>query len=93
MSNKPVKQHSPFDPPLPQTSHERLQWGRLYGCSSSLAIASAAEKVSGLLLIVSEDVQSASRLESELKFFLADERTPVLSFPDWETLPSLILWE
>ncbi|MDJ0807099.1 MAG: transcription-repair coupling factor [Gammaproteobacteria bacterium] len=80
------KVQSVFSPPLPQPPDERLQWGRLYGCSSSLAIANTAEAFSGLLLIVTEDVQSATRLEGELRFFLGDEQA-VIAFPDWETLP------
>ncbi|MEN8178627.1 MAG: transcription-repair coupling factor [Pseudomonadota bacterium] len=77
---------SVFNPPLPQQPDERLQWGQLYGCSSSLAIAAATETFPGLILVVTEDVQSATRLESELKFFLGDKQA-VISFPDWETLP------
>jgi transcription-repair coupling factor (superfamily II helicase) len=64
-----------------------LQWGRLHGCSPSLAIAAAAGDFSGLFVIISEDVQSAARLERELGFFLTDPKLPVLVFPDWETLP------
>ena len=86
MTIQPDKVKSAFQPPLPQQPEERLQWGQLYGCSSSLAIAAAADSFSGLILIVTEDVQSAARLEGELKFFLGDNQA-VISFPDWETLP------
>jgi transcription-repair coupling factor (superfamily II helicase) len=38
-------------------------------------------------MIITEDVQSAARLERELGFFLTDPKLEVLDFPDWETLP------
>ncbi len=78
---------SPFSPPLPTKPGERLQWGRLYGAASTLAIASAAAEHKGMVLVPAEDVRSASRLEAELRFFLADTDLEVLGFPDWETLP------
>ncbi|MCU7846266.1 MAG: transcription-repair coupling factor [Candidatus Thiodiazotropha sp. (ex Monitilora ramsayi)] len=78
---------SPFDPQLPKTEGERLQWGQLYGSASALAIANAARIHPGLILVVTIDVQSASRLEQELRFFLHGTGTPVINFPDWETLP------
>ncbi|MGD8589212.1 MAG: transcription-repair coupling factor [Chromatiales bacterium] len=78
---------SPFHPPLPRRQGQRLQWGRLHGCSPSLAIAAAARDFSGLFVIISEDVQSAARLERELGFFLSEQKLPVVGFPDWETLP------
>jgi len=78
---------SPLNPPLPARPQERLQWGRLYGMSDALAIASAAKRFDGLLLVLANDVQEAQHLENSLGFFLRDEQLPVLSFPDWETLP------
>jgi transcription-repair coupling factor (superfamily II helicase) len=76
-----------FEPPLPHTDRERLQWGQLYGCAGALAIANAARDYPGLLLVVAVDVQSATLLERELRFFLDDTDVPVVNFPDWETLP------
>ncbi|MEN8166243.1 MAG: transcription-repair coupling factor [Pseudomonadota bacterium] len=87
MTTQPDMVQSAFNPPLPQRPDERLEWGQLYGCSASLAIAGAAGNFPGLMLVVSEDARSASRLESELRFFLRDAQTPVIAFPDWETLP------
>ncbi len=78
---------SPLSPPLPAKPGERLQWGRLYGAASTLAVASAAAGHQGMVLVPAEDVRSASRLEAELRFFLADTDLEVLGFPDWETLP------
>ncbi|MCU7857946.1 MAG: transcription-repair coupling factor [Candidatus Thiodiazotropha sp. (ex Lucinoma borealis)] len=87
MSTQPERLHSPFSPRLPEAVDERLQWGRLYGCSASLAIANAAKAFHGLLLVVTPDMPSATRLERELSFFLDTTDVPVINFPDWETLP------
>ncbi|MFI0374777.1 MAG: transcription-repair coupling factor, partial [Candidatus Thiodiazotropha sp.] len=78
---------SPFEPVLPQAVGERLQWGGLHGSSAALAIANAASAYQGLLLVVTHDMQSATRLERELGFFLDTADDPVVNFPDWETLP------
>ncbi|MES9843404.1 MAG: transcription-repair coupling factor [Candidatus Sedimenticola sp. PURPLELP] len=78
---------SPLNPPLPEQAGERLQWGRLYGLSDALAIAGAARKHPGLLLVLANDMQAALHLEHSLGFFLQEEDIPVFSFPDWETLP------
>ena len=79
--------HSPLSPPLPQRPGERLLWGRLYGAAAALAIASAARQASHPLIAVVADVQAATILRAELGFFLHGEDLPILSFPDWETLP------
>jgi transcription-repair coupling factor (superfamily II helicase) len=78
---------SPLQPPLPQGPGERHQWGRLYGSSLALAIARAAGQGERLILALTPDVQGVARLKAELGFFLDDPETPVLGFPDWETLP------
>ncbi len=79
---------SPLDnPPLPRRAGERIQWGRLYGASVSLAVTAAARRHQGLLLLIAPDVQKATALQQELEFFLAGSDVPVLQFPDWETLP------
>ncbi|MES9899960.1 MAG: transcription-repair coupling factor [Sedimenticola sp.] len=77
----------PLNPPLPSGANERLAWGRLYGMSDTAAIAAAAERFDGLLLILADDAQAALQLEVGLKFLLGETGTEVLSFPDWETLP------
>ena len=83
----PINSQSPLAPPLPQRPGERLQWGRLYGATPGLAIASAAQSRQGLILALVEDVQTAARLREEIAFFRADSDLPVIGFPDWETLP------
>ncbi|MFZ1576507.1 MAG: transcription-repair coupling factor [Chromatiaceae bacterium] len=78
---------SPLQPPLPLNPGERHQWGRLYGSSLALAIARAAGQGERLILALTPDVRGVARLTAELGFFLDDPETPVLGFPDWETLP------
>ncbi|MCB1867944.1 MAG: transcription-repair coupling factor [Gammaproteobacteria bacterium] len=77
----------PLLPPLPAGDNDRLQWGRLYGSCGALAIASAAKKFNGLVLVVVDDVASANSLLHDLGFFLGEDDLPILSLPDWETLP------
>ena len=85
--NAPASLSSPLNPPLPAAPGERLAWGRLYGSAQSLAVASACAQRQGLVLVVTGDVQSASQVEAELRFFLAGQDLEILGFPDWETLP------
>ncbi len=83
-------QLSALHPALPQRPGERLLWGRLYGAAPALAIASAARTSRRPIIVAVTDMQEASRLREELAFFLsgaAGDPIPVLSFPDWETLP------
>jgi transcription-repair coupling factor (superfamily II helicase) len=87
MNTRTAEPNSPLTPQLPTADGERYQWGGLHGCSGSLAIANAAQNYQGIILVVTPDMQSATRLESELRFFLGDGALPVINFPDWETLP------
>jgi transcription-repair coupling factor (superfamily II helicase) len=75
-----------FSPAVPQKKDPVTYWSGLVGCADSLAIASAIQNTDHLFVIVTEDNQSALRLEHELAFFLQHE-VPILHFPDWETLP------
>lgn len=70
---------------LPARPGDRRHWGSLYGSALSLAVASASSAHAGLCLLVTRDSREAEKLTEELTFFL-DESTPVLHFPDWETL-------
>lgn len=74
----------PLNPVLP--SKGVGVWRNLYGCGDALALARAMEIEPRLYLVVTEDAQSALRLEHEIRFFLGKD-SPVLHFPDWETLP------
>ncbi|MCG8486506.1 MAG: transcription-repair coupling factor [Chromatiales bacterium] len=87
MNTRTAITNTPLSPQLPAADGERYQWGGLHGCSGSLAIANAAQNYPGIILVVTPDMQSATRLESELRFFLGEGDIPVINFPDWETLP------
>ena len=72
-------------PPLDDQPGRRSQWGQLYGSSEALAIAGAARRAGAPLMVVTPDTPTATRLEYAIRFFAGD--LPVLTFPDWETLP------
>ncbi len=78
---------SPLTPRLPQPG-EHLRWGRLYGSSYGLVMAAVARRHPGPLVLITESTPVAQRLEYELRFYLSGEQDlPVLTLPDWETLP------
>ncbi|MBD3754189.1 MAG: transcription-repair coupling factor [Gammaproteobacteria bacterium] len=70
--------------PLPLKGH-RSYWGKLNSAEQSLAIARQSQDSDRLIVIMTADSQSASRIREELRFFLNDQT--ILSFPEWETLP------
>ncbi|MEN8170944.1 MAG: transcription-repair coupling factor [Pseudomonadota bacterium] len=80
--------HTVFAPPLNIKAGDRSQFGQLYGSSFGLLISATARKHAGMVLVVTPDTPTATRLEEELRFYNGgDDTIPVLSFPDWETLP------
>ena len=78
---------SPLSPNLPGSANPIITWGHLYGSAGGLAIAAAARAHSAPVIVITEDTQAALRLDTELRFFTAGSDLPILSFPDWETLP------
>ena len=76
-----------FHPSLSPVPGKTQHWGRCLDAALSLALASAARDLDHPLLLITDDVQSASRLADELSFFLDGSDLPVVVFPDWETLP------
>ena len=79
--------HSPLLPVLPEKTGERLQWGQLYGSSYGLILGAAAERHSAPLLVITTDTAAAQRLEYALHFYTDEDKLPIITFPDWETLP------
>lgn len=80
---------TPSVPALPSGGHRRAWW-RAPGSSSALAwaVAAAARRHDGPLLVVLADNHAADRLETDLQVLLGDDASlPVVHFPDWETLP------
>ncbi|MBU2711575.1 transcription-repair coupling factor [Zooshikella harenae] len=79
-------QHTALE--LPTHRGDRRFLGNLQGAATSWTVATAAHQFNGLSLIITPDTASANQIERELGLFLPEENTlPVLSFPDWETLP------
>jgi transcription-repair coupling factor (superfamily II helicase) len=52
-----------------------------------LAITAAADRADRLVVVLATDVHGAEGLSAEIRFFNRGSHTPVLGFPDWETLP------
>ncbi|HEY4128704.1 MAG TPA: transcription-repair coupling factor [Gammaproteobacteria bacterium] len=63
------------------------RWGKLYGSATGLALAEAALRMDAPLLAVTQSAREAERLTAELRFYLGGRDLPVLTLPDWETLP------
>ncbi len=75
-------------PPLPENPGAAGHWALRDDSANSLALAAAARRAAGPLLVVCVDTEASERLLRELRYFLArHEDVPVLSLPDWETLP------
>jgi transcription-repair coupling factor (superfamily II helicase) len=75
-----------LDPRLPTASKSQIKWGKLYGAAPALAIAEAAAKAGGPLIIITQNSRDAETLSDEIAFF-AGAGLGVRVFPDLETLP------
>lgn len=65
---------------------EKIYWQNLHGSAMGLAIAGAV--TTNPLVVITPDILTTDKLEQELKFYLYKEQNiPILTFPDWETLP------
>ncbi len=79
---------SVFSPILPKKAGNKICYGSLYGNSDALMISQLAKQHSSMTVIATENMNQALQMEFALRFFLRDnENYPILSFPDWETLP------
>jgi len=80
----PLIKHTPW----PDTPGTRTALGPLPGAASTAAIAELAlhSGVDRPLVVLVASSADANTLERELPLFLP-EPTPVLTLPDWETLP------
>lgn len=77
-----------LSPLLPRSGQNKINWSRLYGSAKSLAIANLATQTQKPIVVVTADTISAVNLINELKVYINDlEATPVITLPDWETLP------
>ncbi|MEF9978515.1 MAG: transcription-repair coupling factor [Thermomonas sp.] len=90
MPESPVPQNPlSFPVPLPKHGQSRAFWrAPPSGTALACAIAAAATRHPGPLLVVARDNHAAHQLEADLRLLTAgDSGVPVLGFPDWETLP------
>lgn len=78
-----LKQFHPLS--LPTKPGLKFKIGTLLGSGLPLLLANVVTQQAGLVVVLVPDSLSATRLEMELKFFLPSY--PILTFPDWETLP------
>ncbi|MDH5182079.1 MAG: transcription-repair coupling factor, partial [Gammaproteobacteria bacterium] len=78
---------SPFAPDYSNKPGYRDKWGHLYGSGFGLVIQQAAARHPGPVVVLADDTNTAQRLEEELGFYLAGLDIPLITFPDWETLP------
>jgi len=77
-----------LSPKLPEPGQARINWSRLYGSAKSLAIANMATQIKKPVIVITTDTISAVNLINELKVYINNlESIPVITFPDWETLP------
>lgn len=72
--------------PAANSAGDKRLWQGTCGAGVALSIAEASQQHAGLIMVITDSARAASQLESELTFFLGKE-SPVLHFPDWETLP------
>ncbi len=65
-------------------------WQNLSGSALSLAISEWSQHNDGVVCIIVPNLLSVQRVQDELAFFQPNNlnnAVPILSFPDWETLP------
>ena len=63
-----------------------VNWQSLHGSAAGLAVANLALDGDRFVLYVASDTEDAMRMRREMDFY-AGGKAPLLSFPDWETLP------
>ena len=72
--------------PAPPASRLQHYWQGLHGSASSLMAARLAETAGHLVVYVAADTDAAFHAQAEMRFY-APPKVPVMTFPDWETLP------
>ena len=71
---------------FPTKPGDQRIWANVKGSGSAWALSQAAQQHKGWILVVADNTQSALQLEQEIPFY-TNKKLPILSFPDWETLP------
>jgi transcription-repair coupling factor (superfamily II helicase) len=73
-------------PVPPRDGPPHVLWRNLAGAGAALQLVRAAAALGHPLLVITRDAAAVARLEDELRFF-AGPGLPILTFPDYETLP------
>ena len=73
--------------PFPLYSSESIKWGNCPHSLLALGLAEVATNTNAPVLAITSDVQSATQLAKEIRYFSSNNSINVLTFPDWETLP------
>ncbi len=84
-SERNLNPSSPLHPTLPERATDAYAWTRLFGAGKSLAIAEAARRHRGLVVIVVGDTNTALQFSEEVPFFAGE--ISQYHLPDWEILP------
>ncbi|NDL61901.1 transcription-repair coupling factor [Acerihabitans arboris] len=69
---------------LPTKPGEQRLLGQLTGAACAVECAAIVDRYHGPVMLVAPDMQNALRLHDEIRQFT---RHPVITLPDWETLP------
>ena len=78
---------SVIKPPVPGLSG-KTYWSRLYGSAKALALTHLMQQTEQLLVVITANSVQAENLVREVSVFNTDtEMYPILTLPDWETLP------
>jgi transcription-repair coupling factor (superfamily II helicase) len=75
-----------FNFPLPKGPGDIRRLGQVQGSATGLLTQQIARRHDGLMLLICQDMESAERLQNEVRFYSCDQ-LPVRLLPDWETLP------
>ena len=83
-----MSKNSIQNPTIPVDIYESCYWYGNQGCVGNLAISNAASQNNAPFLLLCENNEQAEQSIRELKYFCAaHDEIPILSLPDWETLP------
>ena len=72
--------------PAAPSPGETRNWQSLHGSAAGLAVARLAHRGEQFVLYVAANTEDAMRMRGEIAFYASGD-APLMSFPDWETLP------
>ncbi|WP_255482919.1 transcription-repair coupling factor [Marinobacterium marinum] len=75
-----------FSIPTPKGPGDHKRLGHVIGSATGLLIQQLSQKTRGMIMLISQDMESAERLLQEIRFY-CDDSLPAALLPDWETLP------